>query len=286
MTNSGTLIAYFDTNAYGRLCWSDAETERWTPRLKGAIAARRLSILPGAVVFDETFGIQRQPEKILDRLRLMWDLCDWQSVVKSHNLLLQDDIRHFVYNGEADHPFMREPASGRVRASLRNLMNGIGDFDSLRDIVRAEQPRKLAFATGVEALADETRIEFRETVKNLGIRSFDDYLQSQSAVWASALAEKCGLLPECTQKGISELLKLRTVKMCVGHSLSYVWANNMDEEFEVRPSDSADLQHSLPAAAAADVFVTNDAALTGILKRVPLRNFRVMTTGQLVGEIS
>jgi hypothetical protein len=144
--------------------------------------------------------------------------------------------------------------------------------------------QKQQFRLDVRALKRETQAQFLAAKEGHRVRSFDEYFEKESRDVAIWLAEHVGLKQDCETRSLAEFLKIRSVRMAVGMTLSYIWASNV-ETWKVKASDSGDLQHVITAAAAADAFVTHDSHLADLARRVPLRGLRITTLKQLLEDV-
>jgi hypothetical protein len=89
-----------------------------------------------------------------------------------------------------------------------------------------------------------------------------------------------GVSEECKRRGLDKLLKIPSVRAMVGLGMSFIYRTAVERK---APKSSAlrDLQHAVCAAAAADIFVTHDEELAFLLRRVPIKDFRVMRLREL-----
>lgn len=83
-------------------------------------------------------------------------------------------------------------------------------------------------------------------------------------------AQSYGVAEECKWRGLSNLLKIPSVRAMVGAGMSFIYRTAVEKK-SPKASDSRDLQHAVCAAAAADVFVTHDDKLSLLLHRVPFK---------------
>jgi hypothetical protein len=276
------MLAYFDTNVFGHLLErKQGITAEDEEHLRATIKSGSLSVLAGIHAIDETAAHPRDP---VPQLCLIWELCDWDRIVKSADMLLGDDIKHFVYSGDAALPLMDARQRYELREAMQMLLADPERLTKLRDLVKNAGLQKNQFCFDIRDLKQETRSEFLAAKEREQVCSFDEYFKRESPLVAKWLAERVGLKQDCERRSWGEFLKIRSVRMAVGMGLSYIWANNV-ETWKVEPSDSGDLQHVIPAAAAADVFVTHDSGLAELARRVALRGLRVTTLKQLLEDV-
>jgi hypothetical protein len=276
------MLAYFDTNVFGHLLErTQGITAEDEEHLRAAIESRSLSVLAGFHAIDETAAHPRDP---VPQLRLIWELCDWDRIVKPADMLLVDDIKHFAFSGDAAHPFMDARQRDELSEAMQMLLADSEKLTTLRERLQNARSQQKQFCFNIRKLKRETRSQFRAAMEREGVRSFDEYFEKESRLAARAFAKHCGLEQDCERRSIDEFLNIRSVRMAVGMALSYTWANNV-EKWKVKKSDKVDLQHPIPAAAAADVFVTHDRRLAELARRVPLRGLRVRNLKQLLEDV-
>jgi|GEM_PF-3062210 len=276
------MLAYFDTNVFGHVLErTQGITAEDEEHLRAAIKSRSLSVLAGIQAIDETAAHSRDP---VPQLRLIWELCDWDRIVKSADMLLGDDIKHFVHSGDAALPFMDARQRDELSEAMQMLLADPERLTTLRERAQKALLHKKQFVQHIEDLRRETRSEFLAAREREQVDSFDEYFKKESRLVAIWLAEHVGLKEACERRSLDEFLKIRSVRMAVGMTLSYIWAINV-EGWKADRSDTGDLQHVIPAAAAADVFVTHDRRLAELARRVPLRGLRVRNLKQLLEDV-
>jgi hypothetical protein len=276
------MLAYFDTNVFGHLLErKQGITAEDEEHLRATIKSGSLSVLAGIHAIDETAAHPRDP---VPQLRLIWELCDWERIVKPADILLIDDIKQFAYNGDTAHPFIDARQRNALREGMRSLLADPARITKLRALIQSARSQRRQFRLTIQELKRETRYEFLAAKERQSVCSFDEYFERESRLVAIWLAEHVGLKQDCERRSLDEFLKIRSVRMAVGMTLSYIWASNV-ETWKVKPSDSGDLQHVIPAAAGADAFVTHDSGLAELARRVPLRGLRVTTFKQLLEDV-
>ena len=81
----------------------------------------------------------------------------------------------------------------------------------------------------------------------------------------------------CRERGLDGLVALRPVRLCVGASISLIFATTFGDGVQprrARRGDGYDAWHAI-SASAADIFVTGDEDLAEQVERVPMEGFRV-----------
>jgi hypothetical protein len=279
------LVAYFDTNVFDNILKkTGGVVEGSAARLRGAVASGRLSLVTSILNISETIDARR-PEIVLPQLELMALLTDWDRFVKPHDMILTDDIKHFAWNGEPDGPFIREPMLAQLHSAFNKVLHGqdsIKDFDY---VIEEDGRQKAKFLQGILEIRSETYPQIQELKQREEVPAFERYLGDHCESVARSIARRVETEGRCERFGITNLLRLPSVRITVGLSLSFIYRVAVEGKTPKRGA-SRDLQHAPPAAAAADVFVTHDGELAFLLSRVPMRAFRVMTLHQLLDEVS
>jgi len=283
MNHLRSTIAYFDTNIFDNLLKRNGVTAEDEARLRRSIESGRLAVLLSILNIQETIDA-RDPKIVLPQLRLILSLTDWDHFVKPHDMLLTDDIRHFAWNGDPDRPFLGESVVSALRPPLLRFLNGHQDLRELDDVVDLDRQQKQKFLRGIRDIKAETHAQIEALRDQQAIPPFEQYLEDQGEKVARSLARKVGLEGKCEQRGIGKFLKIRSVRLTYGLSLSFIYGAAV-EGMSLDRGASRDLQHPLPAAAAGDVFVTHDEDLAKLLHRVPMRDFHVVTLRELLDEV-
>jgi len=165
----------------------------------------------------------RRPELVLPQLKLIVDLTHRDRFVKPHDELLADDIRHFTWNGEPDSPFIRELTLGQLRSALTRILNGQEAIQEFEDVIKQNADQKARFLSHVSEIRTETHPQIQELRQREKIPPFEQYLEDQSERVARAFAHRIGLEDDCARIGIANLLKLPSVRIAVGLSLSLIY---------------------------------------------------------------
>jgi hypothetical protein len=280
-------VVYFDTNVFDNILKrTNNVTAEDEMRLRSTLAGGSLSILLSIINIQETIDA-RKPEIVLPQLRLILDLTGWDQFVKPHDLVLTDDIRHFAWNGEPDRPFFLEPVVSQVRSALSRLLDGTGDLSELDDVISLNNQQKQNFLQGIADARTETypQIQALKQQEHQEIPSFEQYLASQQEKVARDFARRVGVQEECEHRGITEFLSMKSVKMTSGLALSFMYRIAVEGKAPNRGA-SRDLQHVVPAAAAADTFVTHDAEFAFVVRRVPMSGFQVTSLRELLDQVA
>jgi hypothetical protein len=217
---------------------------------------------------------------------LIVSLADWDRFIRFSTNVLEDDIRHFAYNGErANPPFEKNREADRIRLVTQRIIDGRLGFKELEAAIDEDDEHKRAFEEGIKKSQAETATILEEFRKTNEVPSFEQFFEDGAEAHALAFVKTFGVAvaEECERRGLDKLLKIPSVRIMVGHGMSLIYRIAVDGKV-AKGSASRDLQHALCAAAAADVFVTHDKELAFLLHRVPIKGFRVLGLHQLLEE--
>jgi hypothetical protein len=114
--------------------------------------------------------------------------------------------------------------------------------------------------------------------------SSDEYWQDHSIRALEVIAENCGVLEQCRNRGIENLLQLRSVRIGVFANVSMGYALTF-ERSSVESGYSRDMHHAIYSAATG-VFITHDRKFRRILSRMTFPNYSVMSLKELLQAIS
>lgn len=211
-------------------------------------------------------------------------LADWDRFVRFSTEVLEDDIRHFAYNGErANTPFERGRQTSHIRSVTQHIIDGRLGFKELEAAIDEDDEHKRAFEEGIKKTQAETATVLEEFRKAGEIPSFEQFLEDGAEAHALAFIKSFEGAEECERRGLDQLLKMPSVRVMVGLGMSLIYRTAVEGKIP-RGSASRDLQHALCAAAAADVFVTHDNELAFLLRRVPIKGFRVLRLHELLDD--
>lgn len=275
-----TKIVYLDRNVLGdirqQLFYS---FDAYNTILK-AIRAGRITIPVSLSVLEETLPVIKTNSsyKKVGDLQLIKELFDWRVGIRSHNDLLNGDIRAYANNASLP------PRGLELDMSPEDLLAPqSGEIAELIRIVEetkkqtSENLKRMEIAKEVfkKKYGDErgrVKIGKDVTFKNLWDRLSVDI--------AASAATQAGVLRECKIRGLEGLLNLRTVRMYVGYSIAYGLEKFILDK-KLTEGDSRDHHHTVQASVAS-IFVTHDMPLTKLLGYVPMTNFHVVNLDGLV----
>jgi hypothetical protein len=118
-------LAYLDTNIFDNLIKkTGGVTQTDETRLHAAVHSQQLTIVISHTNIRETLGaLESRPDIARTQLGLILSLADWDRLVRLSPEILEDDIRHFAFNGEgANTPFVRDTT--HIRSILQGVIDG------------------------------------------------------------------------------------------------------------------------------------------------------------------
>jgi hypothetical protein len=282
-----TTRAYFDLNVFNHLYdKASGVTEQDLNALRSAIKAEEISIPLSVHILDEMLP-RSEPYTNLatKKIEFVLSLVDQQRIAKPADLLLYDDIRRYAHGQVPTDPFMGDPEISEIQSNLRSLSYPSAEEVS-EQLVDAHEvwKQKEDFEIGIIQVRQQVLPKIKRPKQpKRRPPGFDRYRRDSVEQTLEDLAERAGVLDTCRGRGLGGMLDIRSVRMYVGFSISYGYA----QVYEGRgPDDAAawDLKHAVVAAATSDVFVTHDGELTTLLARGPITGFNVVTLRDLLGQ--
>jgi hypothetical protein len=274
-------IGYLDTNIFDHIlhkkCGVTTEDE---VALRNAIKLGNIFIPLSLLNFEEALSAwEKNPNEAINKIKLISDLVDWQKMLKSPDELLADDIKSFAKSNNADVPFFIDFS---LQSELRKLQNpNKRNIAKLLDVIRDVRKEKEHFRD----INRELRFKLLDIISNLGkIPDYHDYWERFSLDFTRGFIEGVGLTEEYKYRLIDKLLGIRSVSLCVGYSLSYIYGQGFDKKRIPDLGDSRDMKHAV-LASASDIFVTHDGNLREIMQRIPIENFEVCSLHELLEKI-
>src|SRR6266851_2322133 len=280
------MLAYLDTNVFDHLFKKEnGVTDADELQLRATISSGRLTIVVSHINIREILAaLHAKPEIVGPELSLVASLTNWDYFVRFHSAILEDDIKHFAYNGERSNtPFEDERTVARIRAAVRRVIDDPLSVKGLAGVVREDREQKKAFLDAVKKSRGDTAEGLEEIRKRNEIPPFERYFANSAQEFALALARSFGVAEGCERRGLNNLLKIPSVRAMTAAGMSFIYRTAVEKK-SPKGSDSRDLHHAVCAAAAADIFVTHDDELAILLDRIPSKGFRVMRLHQLLKE--
>ena len=171
-----STIAYFDTNIFDNLikrtnCISDADEAR----LHAAVSSGRLKIVVSHTTIRETLAaLESRPDIARGQLELITSLADWDRFVRLSSEVLENDVKHFAFNGEAANtPFEKDAA--HIRSKLQLIIEGRIGFGELKAVIGEDREYKTGFRDTVRRAKAGTAPELEEFRKANGSRASKNF---------------------------------------------------------------------------------------------------------------
>jgi hypothetical protein len=267
---------YLDTNIYHHIYKRYQITEADYKCLVEAVKKNKIIIFPSLLNVEEMLGaFKRYPHLARKKIKLLLDLCDFDKLIKPPDMLLRDDLVSYASGNDLSQPFLFDP---HLKENLLYFLNPNNeDITEILSIVEEVKKQKEDFMEKMKH-AREKVLPVAMQLKHK-VKGFDDFWE-HAQLFAEDLAERTGVLNECKIRGIEGLLIIRSIRMAVGHMLSYIYAQNFEGQTP-KIGDSRDLQHTLTSTAAS-IFVTEDGGLRRLLQRVQIENLEIMRFRELL----
>jgi hypothetical protein len=280
------LKVYFDKNVLSHII----SAQRGAPETNGvsfgdvkallnAVAAGKIVNLLSVIHLQEASYALRasSPSVARDELRLIKQLMNTREIIKFPSDLLKDDITAYANGRELSFPLMPNPLN------LDELFSPDGDIAERRKVLNDTDQSNSDFLI----VTSDAKKNDREYVLNefAGRKpAFEEFYQKkmyERIVGTVRQAEeetgREGLLEACKKRGIEGMLKIPSVALAEGISLSYQYARifeEMSEKKRKRLGDPGDLNHAL-LASAADILVTHDRDFATWVDRILNKPFQV-----------
>jgi hypothetical protein len=280
-------VILLDTNVYNHIIDGHID-EAVVKSLHTGRNARKLSIPVSTVVLGELLqALRSNVRRGMKLLRVYSGLADWQNWLKPSFELLKDDVTTFAQRGEpSDSCFMdgRPTNMSLVRELQRPKEE---DVKSLRRVERdLWQQRERDHRWWSEFIEDlrtglEQRLPDKKKWRRWTFQRFRTHLVEPCA---ERLSDRYGELERCKERGIPQMLEIRSVGMAVHAPLSLVHHQAFHGK-KPEPSDARDMRLST-SAVGARYFVTKDGTLTHVLSQFAIEDFDVLDPTGLLERLA
>jgi hypothetical protein len=284
----GAMIkVYFDKNVLSHILASQrgaARTNDVTTNdlaaLREAVAERKIVNLLSPMHLQEAVSALNapSPDVAQEELQLILDLMETRQILKFPNDLLTHDIFSYARRESSSWPLVRN------YHDLDELFSHGGDVDKRKEALAETVQQNEDFLTATTNATDNDR-EF--VLEEFGGQkpTFEDFYAKKVPERILGLIEgaqrytrKGWLIKACKERGIDGMLKVSSIAVAAGASLSYQYARIFSEisrREDKRRGDAPDLGHAL-LASAADVFVTHDKDFASWFRRIPHKSVEVL----------
>ncbi len=281
------MIVYFDTNIFDHLDQLLYGIKPWDVYcLEKAVKDEKIKIILSYLNIEETLPIvESRPDRAKSRIYLMLHLADLaaykQLYIKSQEMILGDDIRHYAHGATISSPL--QDLAPSTELVIRNMAQPSGPYlNALREIVGEVRTDKEQFRSFLEDA--RARVLKKMKDKKAVKYKFERFWENNCAWLAEGLAARAGVLEECRSKGVKGLLDIKSVRLAVGASLSLIHSH-VFESVAPKPGDNRDIIHAV-LASTAQIFVSHDGDFSNALRRIPNRNIEVMDVHELARLVS
>ena len=261
------MRVYLDTNVFDHIDKRIGGSSSDLRKLQTAVSKRRLIIVLSYLNLEEVLTeLDNNSDQAQSQLRLILSLTSTHHFVRPADQLLRDDIRSYAEGKPLTGPFISiDKAFRQTIHALANDKRGLRELSPVVTEVRREKEvfRDAMKEAGYMVWPAAKQFLIRNHGKQPTWQGYWDQLAPNFA--EGFTTERYPDL--CSSRGIEGLLAVPSVRVAVGGSVSYAYA----ETFEMRTpkiGDSRDLQHAV-LATSSDIFITHDRQLARLLKRVP-----------------
>jgi len=275
------MVAYFDTNVFDNLIKkTNGVTDADEEQLRAGVSSGRITVVVSHTNIRETISaLDSRPDIAREQLDLIAKLADWDRFVRLHSIILEDDVRHFAFNGErANTPF--EKGASHILSKVRLVVEGRIGFNELEAVIAEDREQKRLFLDGVKRSNAEIATELENFRQVHGIPSFGDFLADGMGAQVRAFVESFDVAEECKRRGLDKLSNIPSIRALVGLGMSFMYRTTVEKK-SPKSSTSRDIHHVVCAAASADVFITHDSELSYLLNRIP-KGIRAVRLRQLL----
>jgi hypothetical protein len=271
-------IVYLDTNIFNHLINKEyGITDEEKDSLRSKVIEGKISIPLSFINFEEIFcTLESYPDLAKKYFLIMSELSNNEKLIKTPETLISDDINSFINYGVGSIAFY--PAS-LVKINTKELLNNKKSEEFL-GIIRGIKEEKVNFRLENINIRNEilANVEIVDHVP-----SYEQLYESEKNSFIRGLIEEIGIIERFRYININRLLQIRSVQLCVGWSISYIYGQLFENRKPER-GDSRDMKHAV-SASAADFFVTHDRNLSTLMKRIPIQNFEVCNIHELLEKI-
>jgi hypothetical protein len=272
---------YFDTNVYdhidkGHVAHSDIDALRFALAHENLIA--NISIADVEELLGEW---ETNRTAAVRKLQIAREVVGFDEILKQPRDLLTEAIGTYGSGEVAPSPIMPLDQRNIVVNSLHRIIGGDTRLDSIMSkSLQEAQLMKEGFRQGMTQSRTEVCAEWERIVAKEGRNAtFEEYWAAGATEFAEDLVPP-DYVDACQARGFDGLLEVRTVRFAVGVLMSLIFSQIVGDGRQSRKpqiGDAYDLWHAV-FASTADLFVTYDTRFAGLLRRVPIDNFRIFSS--------
>ena len=245
-----------------------------------AVAEAKITILLSLMNLQEASYALRaaSPTVAEDELQLINSLMDTKQLINFPGDLLINDVISYAMGENPGSPFIPNTLD------LEQLFSATEDIEERKRILDETDKHNADFlAVTTDGKANDKAYALGEFDGKKP--SFEDFYQKKIEERIVATVQRVedetkseGLLDACKERGIGGMIKIKSIALAEGASLSYQYARVFDEFSEKkkrRIGDASDLRHAL-LASAADILVTHDEDFAFWIGRIPNKQIEVL----------
>jgi hypothetical protein len=255
-------------------------TEDDVNALRQAVAAGRITSLLSTMHLQEAAYALRAalPNKAEDELRLIRDLMDTSQITKPCGNLLVDDVISYARGEASSSPLVP------FNCNLEDLFRRDGDIDERMKALDDTDKQNRQFMELTDAFKSNDRAFVLQEFggDKPGFEEFFSKKIHERMLGTILSVEKRtgsqGLVDACKRQGIEGMIRIQSLFLAEGVSLSYQYARIFDEiskKKKKRRGDPPDLKHAL-SASACDLLVTHDDDFFFWMDRIPDKRIQVV----------
>jgi hypothetical protein len=273
------MVVYLATDAFDHLYRRVGCTAADIATLRKAIYGRALSIPLSLQTLEEIFLAPDVTARMRSaQMRMLLSISSPRRLLKPAEDLLMDDLRSFAASGQPESSIQRGEVQNAVSAGISSLLESDG-VEMDEDFVEALQAARRQRESLGAALA-ELRGAGGPAAAHDG---FDEYFRQCAPGVAEALAERAGVAARCRERGLDELLKIKSVRMWTGAALWFGWTQAVENRLP-SSEEVSDAMHAVLAAAAAGTLVTDNERLLRLSAHAKVEGFEAIDLKALLAK--
>lgn len=280
---------YFDTNVYthilnastGRTGESGDITSDDVKLLIKFLKSDKLRVLASVTNVEEAISAYlNHPEESIKKLKIIRRIAKRKRMINAHFEMAKNDVVAFAQGKASSSPFISPPSLlidflARPQSVPPNLFRRVAEetktqIEEIRDSHGNLYSRVRPLANDLKAANQQP--------------SFNEYWQDHYIPFLEIIAKDCGVIEQCRNRGIANLLQLRSIRIGVFANISMGYALTF-ERTSVERGYSRDMHHSIYSAVTG-VFITHDKAFRRIMTRMTFPDYSVMSLKELLQTIS
>jgi hypothetical protein len=260
---------YFDTNVIDHLIKKkNGVTIDNKKLLRSLVKENKISIPLSIINLEEAFSaLENYPDEARRQYLFLSELVDYNKIIKAPDQLLRDDIISYLKNNSSDYHFLD---SSVIKFNIAELFNKkrIKEFYAILQKIKEEKTSFKLENVKSRGLVLSQKGEMEH------IPTFKKYWEMLKIDFVKSAIEKVGILDKFKYRNIKGLLEVRSVRVWVGWSISYIYGQ-IFEKRTPKIGDSRDMKHAV-LESSADIFVTHDRDLAKLIGRIPIKKFTII----------